>query len=163
MVFERPEAEGSFAQRAQSIERIAAYIGWPQLQAAPQFRVADCAQLRQRLADTVAQGGEGLMLHLASAPYESGRSDVLTKLKPFLDAEATVVGYRRGKGKYAGEVGALQVETPNGRRFLVGSGLPDALRREPPALGSLVSYRYNELTAQGVPRFASFWRLQPTL
>ena len=163
MVFELPSAEGSFAERAQSIERIAARIGWPQLQAVPQFRVADRPTLRQRLADTVAQGGEGLMLHLATAVYESGRSDALTKLKPFLDAEATVVGYRRGKGKYVGEVGALQVETPQGRRFFIGAGLPDSLRREPPAPGSLITYRYHELTAQGVPRFASFWRLQQTL
>ena len=163
MVFELPGAEGEFRERAQSIERIAARIGWPHLQAAPQLQVADRAALRQRLAETVAQGGEGLMLHLAAAAYESGRSDALTKLKPFLDAEATVVGYRRGKGKYVGEVGALQVETPQGRRFFIGAGLPDALRREPPARGSLVTYRYHELTAQGVPRFASFWRLHQTL
>ena len=163
MVFERPDAEGSFAERTQMIERIATRTGWSQLLATPQFRVADRAELRQRLADTVAQGGEGLMLHLASAFYESGRSDVLTKLKPFLDAEATVVGYRRGKGKYAGEVGALQVETPQGRRFFIGAGLPDALRRDPPTPGTVVNYRYHELTAQGVPRFASFWRLQQTL
>jgi len=163
VVFELPGAEVGFAERARSIERIAARIGWPQLQAVPQFRVADRAALRQRLADTVAQGGEGLMLHRAAAAYEPGRSDALTKLKPFLDAEATVVGYRRGKGKYAGEVGALQVETPQGRRFFIGAGLPDALRRDPPTPGTVVNYRYHELTPQGMPRFASFWRLQEML
>jgi len=159
MVFELPGAAGSFAERARSIERIAARMGWAPLQAVPQFRVADRAALRQRLAEIVAQGGEGLMLHVATAPYEAGRSDMLTKLKPQRDAEATVVGYRRGKGKYAGEIGALEVETPQGRRFFIGTGLPDALRREPPALGSVVSYRYHALTPQGVPRFASYWRL----
>ena len=96
-------------------------------------------------------------------PSSAGRNDVLTKLKPYLDAEATVVGYRRGQGKYAGQIGALQVETPQGRRFFIGAGVPDALRREPPALGSVVSYRYHALTPQGVPRFASYWRLHSAL
>jgi DNA ligase-1 len=163
MVFELPGAAGSFAERALSIERIATQTGWSQLQAAPQSRVADRAALRRRLAETVAEGGEGLMLHIAAAPYQPGRSDLLTKLKPQLDAEATVVGYRRGKGKYVGEIGALQVETPHGRRFFIGTGLPDAVRREPPALGSVVSYRYHALTPQGVPRFASYWRVHQPL
>ena len=163
MVFELPGAAGSFAERALAIERIAARIGWPALQAVPQFRVPDRPALRRRLAETVGQGGEGLMLHVAAAPYEAGRTDVLMKLKPQLDAEATVVGYRRGKGKYAGEIGALQVETPEGRRFFIGAGLPDAIRREPPALGSVVSYRYHAVTPQGLPRFASYWRMHPTL
>jgi len=163
MVFELPGADGSFAERARSIERIATRTGWSQLQAAPQSGVADRAALQRRLAATVAEGGEGLMLHVAAAPYQAGRTDLLTKLKPHLDAEATVVGYRRGKGKYAGEIGALEVETPHGRRFFIGSGLPDAVRREPPALGSVVSYRYHALTPQGVPRFASYWRAHQPL
>jgi DNA ligase len=32
-------------------------------------------------------------------------------------------------------VGALEVESGEGRRFFVGSGMSDALRRDPPAIG----------------------------
>ncbi len=163
LLFELPGAPGSFAARAGAIETLARRIGWPQLEAVEQTRVADRAALQRRLAQTVAAGGEGLVLHLATAPFLSGRSDAVTKLKPQLDAEAVVTGYRPGHGKYAGQLGALQVETPQGLRFHIGSGLNDALRRKPPPRGSLVTYRYRELTPGGVPRFASFVRVAEPL
>jgi DNA ligase-1 len=55
------------------------------------------------------------------------------------------------------------VETPEGRRFFLGSGLPDALRRHPPPRGSSVTYRYHDLTDSGLPRFATFLRLHEAL
>ena len=72
-----------------------------------------------------------------------------------------VVGYTPGQGKYAGQVGALIVEDEQGRRFRLGSGLSDAERVMPPALGSRVTYRYNGLTASGLPRFARYLRERP--
>ena len=163
LVFELPAASGNFAERAERIAALVRQSGWAQLEAVEQTRVAGREALRRRLAQVVAHGGEGLVLHLASAPYLTGRSDAVTKLKPQLDTEAVVVGHRLGKGKYAGELGALQLQTPQGRRFFIGSGLSDALRRNPPALGSLVTYRYRDLTPGGVPRFASFLRVAEPL
>jgi DNA ligase-1 len=92
---------------------------------------------RKRLDEIVRAGGEGLMLHRADAVYETGRSATLLKLTPWLDAEAVVVGHIPGKGKHAGKLGALRMEMPDGRRFSLGSGLSDALRRDPPPLGAL--------------------------
>ena len=163
MVFELPGAPGSFAERARRIEAIVRERAWPQLVAAAQAPVADRTALRARLAATLAQGGEGLVLHLAAANYAAGRSDVMMKLKPSLDAEATVVAHRPGRGKYQGLLGALEVRTPEGRQFLVGSGLSDALRRAPPAPGSVITYRYRDLTGTGMPRFASFLRVHDAL
>lgn len=160
MVFELPDAPGSFEERARRIAELAERLGWAQLQAVPQRRVADRQELRRWLDETVRAGGEGLMMHLASAPYVTGRSDVLVKLKPLLDAEAVVVGHRPGRGKYAGMLGALEVQTPEGRRFLLGTGFSDAQRRDPPALGSTVTYRYRDLTTSGLPRFASYLRVR---
>jgi len=96
--------------------------------------------------------------HVASAPHVAGRSDAVFKLKPALDAEARVVGHRRGSGRYGGQLGALEVETEDGRRFFLGSGLSDAERRDPPPIGSQVTYRYRDLTSNGLPRFATFVR-----
>ena len=163
MVFELPQADGSFAQRAQRIAGIVAQAEWAQLVAVEQTAVENRDALHQRLARTVAQGGEGLVLHLASAAYSSGRSEVMLKLKPSLDSEAAVVAHHPGQGKYAGLLGALEVRTPQGRQFLLGSGLSDALRRDPPALGSVVTYRYRDLTRTGLPRFASFLRVHEAL
>jgi DNA ligase 1 len=158
LVFELPGAGGTFAERAERIAEIARVAPPSPIRAVAQAPVADRPALRRRLADVVAAGGEGLMLHLASAAETSGRSDVLLKLKPHLDAEATVTGHRPGTGKYAGLVGALAVETPDGRRFLVGSGLDDRTRRAPPPIGSVVTFRYRDRTPAGIPRFATYVR-----
>jgi DNA ligase-1 len=159
MVFELPGAAGAFAERATRIGELAAQAGWPQLVAVDQAPVADREALKRRLAATIAQGGEGLVLHLASAAYRPGRSDVTMKLKPELDAEAVVVAHHPGQGRYSGQLGALEVRAPDGRLFLIGSGFSDAQRRDPPAVGSVVTYRYRDLTSTGLPRFASFLRV----
>ncbi|MCB1914236.1 MAG: DNA ligase [Rhodocyclaceae bacterium] len=160
MVFELPGGAGDFSARLARIQALVAAAGVPWLAAVPQRRVGSRAALAARLEAVLAGGGEGLMLHRADAAYQSGRSDVLLKLKPWHDAEATVVGYVAGKGRLAGMVGALLVEDALGRRFRLGSGLDDRQRVAPPALGSLVSYRYRSLTANGLPRFPVFWRVR---
>ncbi len=159
VVFELPTGTGSFADRAVQLRALVQRTAWPQLQAVAQEAVASRADLQRRLNQVMARGGEGLVLHLASSAVTSGRSEVLLKMKPHQDAEATVIGHRAGQGKYAGQVGALQVQTPQGQRFYLGSGLSDDDRRNPPALGSVVTYRYRELTPQGLPRFATFLRV----
>ncbi|NMG54439.1 DNA ligase [Aromatoleum aromaticum] len=159
MVFEMPEAPGSFTARIARIRAVTA--GGPSwLDAVEQFRVTDRAALRRRFERVVAAGGEGLMLHRADAPWVAGRSDVLLKLTPWLDAEARVVAHRPGKGRLQGMLGALEVETPDGRRFRIGSGFSDAQRRAPPAIGTSVTYRYRELTAKGLPRFPRYLRVR---
>ena len=158
MVFELPGETGTFANRAGRIRELAARAAWPQLAAVEQAPVADRDALHRRLAATVAQGGEGLVLHLASAAYRAGRSDVTMKLKPELDTEAVVVAQHPGQGRFVGQLGALEVRAPDGRQFLIGTGFSEAQRRDPPAVGSVVTYRYRDLTPTGLPRFASFLR-----
>ena len=106
------------------------------MQAVPQFRLSDAATLQKMLRDIVRNGGEGLMLHRDDAIYATGRSSALLKLTPWLDAEASVVAHLPGKGKYAGILGALRMELPDGRHFSLGSGLTDALRCNPPPVGT---------------------------
>jgi DNA ligase 1 len=159
MVFELPQGSGTFAQRAAQLQSVVQAAAWPALQAVAQFAVANPAALQAKLQSITAAGGEGLMLHLASALVTAGRSDVLLKLKAMQDAEATVVGHVAGKGKYAGMVGALQVKTTGGQRFKLGTGLSDTDRQNPPAIGSVVTYTYRDSTPSGKPRFASFLRV----
>ncbi|WP_295009449.1 DNA ligase [uncultured Dechloromonas sp.] len=158
MIFELPWAPGSFRERVDQIRLLVSRANVSWLQQVEQFGVADDAGLRQQLAAVVAAGGEGLILHRADALYETGRSDTLLKLKPWLDADAEVVGHRAGKGRHVGRLGALLVRTPEGKTFLLGTGFSDELRRNPPPIGAWVSYRYRELTNTGLPRFASFLR-----
>jgi DNA ligase-1 len=106
-------------------------------------------------------GGEGLMLREPGSRYVNGRSTSLLKVKTFFDAEATVVGHLPGTGKHRGRLGALQVELADGTRFKVGTGFTDAQRENPPEIGTVVTFRYQELTRAGVPRFPSFLRERP--
>lgn len=158
LVFELPQAPGSFRDRAQELAMIVAASGVPWLQAVEQFELASRQALASKLDEIVGAGGEGLMLHRADAPYSTGRSDVLLKLKAWNDAEATVIGHQPGRGKYAGMLGALRVRNAQGVEFRLGSGFSAADRRDPPPIGSLITFRYRELNRRGIPRFASFHR-----
>lgn len=160
MVFELPDAPGTFADRYEQIKQIVAQANFSQLVAVEQFRLADNTALKRKLNEVIHAGGEGLMLHRADAPYITGRNDALLKLKPLDDAEATVIGYVPGKGKYEGKMGALQVETADGKRFHIGTGFTDAVRANPPAIGTLVTYTYRGFTKTGLPRFASYLRVR---
>ncbi|UCV02397.1 DNA ligase [Dechloromonas denitrificans] len=160
MIFELPGAQGSFRERAAAISQLVRQANVPWLQEIEQFDVVDRASLQKRLKSVVQGGGEGLMLHRADAAYETGRSDTLLKLKPWNDTEAVVIGHLPGKGKYAGMLGALRVRSADGREFSLGTGFSDEQRRNPPAIGSEVTYRYRNLTIRGLPRFASFMRLR---
>ena len=160
MVFDLPAHGGVFDERLGALKTLVASIQHDWVQAVPQQRVATDAALQALLQRTVRSGGEGLMLHCADAVYETGRSDTLLKLKPWLDAEAEVIGHRAGKGRHTGRLGALQIRMPEGKTFLLGTGFSDAQRQNPPPIGTRVTYRYRELTRTGLPRFASFLRVR---
>ena len=164
MIFELPQLEGAapvpFRARAIRIKAIVERANFPALKAVDQHPVKDRAALKRELDAVVKGRGEGLMLHLADAPYVTGRSDVLLKLKPLLDTEATVVAHIPGKGKYSGQMGALLVETSAGLRFKLGTGFSDSQRANPPPVGALVTYTYRDVTPAGKPRFASFLRVR---
>lgn len=156
MVFDLPADPAVFETRARHIRELVAQAGVAWLQAVPQSGVRDRAELDARLAAVAAAGGEGLVLHRRGAHYHAGRSADLLKYKPYEDAEARVIGHTPGRGKYAGQLGALVVQRDDGLRFRIGSGFSDEQRAHPPAIGSVVTYRYNGLGANGVPRFARF-------
>ena len=160
MLFEMPHAAGTFAERSLALHALVARSRSQALVAVEQVSVGDRAALQRGLAEVVRGGGEGLVLHRADAPYLSGRSDALLKLKPQQDAEAVVIGHIAGRGKYTGVLGALQVRSDDGARFALGSGFSDAQRADPPPIGTLVTYTYRGITAAGTPRFATFLRVR---
>lgn len=160
MVFDLPSHGGVFDQRLPALRRTVASIDKPWVLAVPQEKVKSHAELQQRLQAIVQAGGEGLMLHRGASLYRAERNDDLLKLKLHDDAEAKVVAHLPGKGKHAGRLGALLVETSDGIRFRLGSGFTDAERETPPVVGSWVTYRYRGFNDSGIPRFATFLRVR---
>ncbi|GAD89554.1 hypothetical protein VHA01S_021_00480 [Vibrio halioticoli NBRC 102217] len=160
VLFDRQDVLTSYAKRHDSL------LQWKfndaqthaQVIVAEQRPFRSYQSLGEALQKVVKLGGEGLMVRNKHSVYIAGRSEALYKIKLHQDAEARVIGYKQGKGKYQHLVGALHVESPQGVRFYIGSGLTDAHRRNPPKVGTNITYRYNDKTAKGVPKFARFMR-----
>ncbi len=127
-------------------------------------------------------GYEGVMVRDQNAPYKQGRSTVregyLLKVKRFMDAEATIVGFEErmhngneatinelGRTKRSshkanksgrGDLGALIVEM-DGMRFNIGTGFTDAERAEiwnnkDKYLGKQVKFKYLPVGMKDLPR-----------
>lgn len=160
MVFDLPIPGLTFDERLAKLRLLLAELAIPHLQPVAQFKVDNQSALMTELDRIVRAGGEGLMLHRGGAFYRAGRSDDLLKLKTYDDAEAKVIRYLPGKGKYTGMMGALLVETPAGLRFKIGTGFTDAQRAEPPPIGAMITFKHFGVTKHNVPRFASFLRIR---
>jgi DNA ligase-1 len=100
------------------------------------------------------------MLRQPGSKYVAGRSFTLLKVKTFHDAEAIVVGHQAGAGRHKGRLGALLVRLSDGTDFAIGTGFSDRERENPPPIGSMVTFRYQELSDTGVPRFPSWVRVR---
>lgn len=162
MVFDAPQVSGYFSVRQQHIRDVLADIPDPWIQQVKQQRLGSHKSLQNLLSDITAEGAEGLMLQREELPYLAGRHNGLLKLKTYSDAEAKVLAHYTGKGKYKEVLGSLLVEDNNGVQFRIGTGFSDSEREAPPAIGSIITFRYQGKTNSGKPRFARFLRLRAT-
>jgi len=162
MIFDLPKSSEIFGKRYEAMKILAAQANTKYLQVIDQFKIEDAAALKKLLNFTVKNGGEGLMLHRKNSLYVAKRTDDLLKLKTFEDAEAKVIAHVAGKGKNAEKLGALLVEIEDENhqkiRFKIGSGFSEEQRKNPPKIGSTITYKFFSKTKNGTPRFASFWR-----
>ena len=158
MVFDMPELSAPFDLRLQRLNTLIqrANISW--LQAVKQWKVKDHSELLRNLELITTAGAEGLMLHRGSSLYKGKRNGDLFKLKLYEDAEAIVIDHLPGKGKYSQMMGAMIVEIKDGLRFKLGTGFSDKERRNPPAIGEVVTFKFYGKSKNGVPRFASYLR-----
>jgi len=156
LVFDAPAAPGGFEDRLLLIKETLA-TGTPKF--ARQHAHERCKSLdalRAELARIEALGGEGLMMRQPGSKYVAGRSFTLLKVKTFHDAEAVIKGHQPGSGRHKGRLGALLVQLPDGTDFAIGTGFSDRERENPPPIGATVTFRYQELSEMGVPRFPSW-------
>jgi DNA ligase 1 len=156
VVFDAPTLDAPFEERLQQARAVLQAAGLAHVYVHDHQACVGIEALRVELARVEGLGGEGLMLRQPGSRYVCGRSSTLLKVKNFHDAEARVIEHLPGDGRHKGRLGALLVEAVDGTRFSVGTGFSDAERAAPPALGSVITYRYQELSTAGVPRFPSY-------
>jgi DNA ligase-1 len=130
-------------------------------------------------------GGEGIVIRNPNAIWTPKRHRDILKYKPFHDAEAHLVGFTSGRAtdkgsRLLGKIGALIVDY--GGKRLELSGLTDAEREflneymslaaaarpgtDMPAhfqgksfkVGQTVTFKYRELSDDGIPKEARYWR-----
>jgi DNA ligase-1 len=156
LVFDAPAVSGGFEDRLAFLKDTLAKGAPKFARSHVQERCRNLDALRAELARIETLGGEGLMLRQPGSKYVAGRSATLLKVKTFHDAEALVVGHQAGAGRHQGRLGALLVRLPDGTDFAIGTGFSDRERANPPAIGAMVKFRYQELSDAGVPRFPSY-------
>ena len=161
VVFDLPKHGGTFRHRYAKLRAHFAESKNAYWRVAEQRQITSADALENYFAEVVGGGGEGVMLRRIESKHRAGRSDDLLKYKPFMDAEAIVIGYNPGKGKYTGMTGSLRVQMlGSDKTFSVGSGLSDNERQNPPPMGATITYKHQGLTKYGIPRFPVFLRIR---
>jgi hypothetical protein len=116
------------------------------------------SHLQKMLKQVLMKGGEGIMLRQPKSLYEHCRSHTLLKVKFFHDEECKVIGHENGSGRCQNMMGKIKCILPNGVEFKIGSGFSDAQRKKPPKINSVVTFKYQEMSDHGHPRFPVFLR-----
>jgi DNA ligase-1 len=151
----------------------------------PPTHEAAAKAVEEMLDRIVDEGGEGLVLRAPRSAWVPRRVRDILKYKPWSDAEGTVTGFTAGRetdkgSRLLGKIGALIVEY-NGKRLEL-SGLTDEerllddfesedLAREMPGsdlpsfvqgryfkVGQTVTFKYRELSEDGIPKEARYYR-----
>jgi DNA ligase-1 len=153
-IFEVPHKDGNLTQRLSDI-KTTKYI-----KIIKQIKIKNTDELNKFLKKIEKLGGEGVVLRDGSLSYYVGRTNKALKMKSYLDAECEVVGYNKGKGKFAGVVGSLSCRMKNMQVIKIGSGLTQHQRAVPPPIGTIITFKYYGLTSNANPRFPIFLRIK---
>ena len=159
-IFDVPREPGGFLARIEKAKTWLATHPSAYAFVIPQTPIADRAALQRELKRIEQLGGEGLIVRAPDALYSAGRSSEILKVKSYRDAEARVIAQLPGQGRNSGRLGALLVETDAGLRFKIGTGFSDAEREHPPAIGTIITYKYYGNFESGLPRFPSYLRVR---
>lgn len=142
-------------------------------------------EVEEFLIEALDQGGEGVVIRDPEARWTPKRVNALLKYKPFEDDEGTITGFTSGRrtdkgSKHLGKIGALILDfdgkrlelsglTDDERLFATdemalyavqspGVDMPDWFRGKHFKLGQQVTFKYRELSDDGIPKEARYWR-----
>ncbi len=159
-VFDVPHENGGLIQRLVKLEYYLKLNQADYLRIVKQTTCNDEEALFVFLQSVENGGGEGVVIRNPLSPYIAKRDANNLKVKSFYDAECKVIEHHKGEGKYKKVLGSLTCKNNEGMTFDIGSGFSDDERKNPPAIGSKITYKYKELTKNGKPRFPIFLRVK---
>lgn len=173
-----------FWERYNKTKAIVEELNSPYIKMVEHKVIQNATDLQFFWTECVAAGYEGAMVRSLHGPYKRGRSTIkqgyLIKLKSWFDDEAKIIGSEElltnedaGNSKKkenlvpADTLGALVVQW-RGLTFKVGSGFDMAMRHKiwqsrENYQGALVTFKYQELSKYGVPRFPIFKSIREDL
>jgi DNA ligase-1 len=191
VVYDLPEYKGDFKKRIEVLKKLVRLntFRWEALREsfpepfnkvpcplimADQIVIKDMKQFKSLYEKIIADGGEGVMIKHPDSIYEDKRSNYLLKYKPNFDAEAVIIDYKEGKGKYAGLLGGFvckqlinldtfhSIDDDENHEFSI-SGMDDEIRNNykiTHPIGTIISYEHSGKTESGKPRFGRYIRIR---
>jgi len=158
-IFEVPHQKGGLIMRLKVLKKWLEKNSNSFIKIVPQKVCRGSAHLKKVLDEVDSKGAEGLVGREPNALYVGKRTSKALKVKKFKDDECVVSGYTNGHGKFEGLVGALVCEWRD-KTLKIGSGLSFEERKNPPLLGSEITFKYNGFTKYGNPKFPVFLRVR---
>lgn len=158
--FDVPHENGGLIQRLVKLEYYLKLNQADYLKIAKQITCKNEEHLKSFLQEIEKGGGEGVVVRSPDSKYIAKRDPNSLKVKNFHDAECEVVEHHKGEGKYKNSFGSLTCRNDEGVFFDIGSGFNEVDRKNPPAIGSKITYKFQEITKGGKPRFPVYMRLK---
>ena len=155
LVFDAPSLNLPFEARYKLMDSELKNINNPFIKVVKNRLCLSRKDMDAELEKVLGLNGEGLMLRNPKSFYERKRSQNLLKVKKMLDDEALVIGFVR---RPQGGIKAMMVRLKTGKEFKIGGGLTDKERMNPPKIGSTVTFKYQNLSEDGIPRFPIYLR-----
>ncbi|WP_336526357.1 MULTISPECIES: DNA ligase [Campylobacter] len=161
MVFDLPKFDGNLYEKMDYLKSFLSSNPSEFIRAIKQIEIKDNNHAFAFLDMVVANGGEGIVVRDPNTKYTSGRSSSILKIKKWRDSECEIVAINGGKGRLEGKMGSLEcVDIFSKVAFKIGSGFSDEIRTNPPKIGTIITYKFQNLTKNNKPRFPIFLRVK---
>ena len=182
-VFDTPQVGYTYTDRIALTKRIVHHLGHPRIRFLKQRLLNDISELEAYIEESLGLGYEGIVIKDPRGHYKEGKSSILQgmqmKIKPFVDAEARIIGWYEemhntneavkdptGRSKRSSsKVGKVGKDRLGGfileGDIRVGGGFTEKQRIElwkirETLRGKLVKYKKQEVGEKDKPRHTSF-------
>ena len=161
--FQNKESPVSYEERLEHLENILYENHMVNIDSATTYIVKTLPEAMEYNQEFLLEGKEGSVIKNPAALWKDNTSTDMVKLKVVFEADYKIIGFVEGEGKYAGMLGAFQMQTSDGLiDFEVGTGYTDSMRKDfweqrISLLGVIATVKANDIvTSQGRDTYSLF-------